>query len=52
MIPDLGKYTGTVLSSYAVSITLLVLLVGFSLLRARRVRAQLKQIEERMKRNG
>ncbi len=52
MMPDLGKYVVTVLSSYGVSITLLILLVGGSLFRAKRVRAQLKEVEERMKKNG
>lgn len=47
MIPDLGKYAGYVLSSYAVSLVLLVALVALSVVRARRIRAELKQVEER-----
>lgn len=52
MMPDLGKYSDTVLSAYAVSIVLLVLLVLVSVWRGRRVRAEMEQIEERMKRDG
>ncbi|MGR3272602.1 heme exporter protein CcmD [Thalassococcus profundi] len=52
MIPDLGKYAGAVLSSYAVSLALIVLLVALSLWRARRVRAELERVEQRSKRNG
>ena len=51
MMPELGKYAVTVLSSYGISLALLVLLVAFSIMRARRVRAQLERIEERQK-NG
>lgn len=51
MMPDLGKYAGAVLSSYAVSLALIVALVAVSIWRARRVRAELKRIEERIK-NG
>ena len=52
MIPDLGKYAGTVLSAYAVTILLLVARVALSLWRARRVRRALAVQEERMARNG
>ncbi len=48
-MPDLGKYAQAVLSSYAVSILLIVALVAISILRARRVKAELHQIEERLK---
>jgi heme exporter protein D len=51
MMPDLGKYAGAVLSSYAVSLLLIVVLVAVSVWRARRVRADLAQVEERVK-NG
>ncbi|SMX50876.1 heme exporter protein CcmD [Maliponia aquimaris] len=51
MMPELGKYAGAVLSSYAVSLVLIVALVAVSVWRARRVRAELKRIEERQK-NG
>ncbi|WGW03255.1 heme exporter protein CcmD [Tropicibacter oceani] len=49
MMPDLGKYAGAVLSSYALSILLIVVLVVASVLRARKVKAELAQIEERQK---
>ncbi|HDR28780.1 heme exporter protein CcmD [Rhodovulum tesquicola] len=47
MIPDLGKYAGAVLSSYAISLALLVALVVLSLWRAARVRRQLEEVEAR-----
>ncbi|MCT4558916.1 MAG: heme exporter protein CcmD [Pelagimonas sp.] len=50
MMPELGKYAEAVLSSYAVSIGLIVLLVVVSVARARRVRSELEQVEERLKR--
>ncbi|HSG57048.1 MAG TPA: heme exporter protein CcmD [Paracoccaceae bacterium] len=52
MIPDLGKYAGAVLSSYAVSIALIVLLVAVSLWQARKARAELNRVEAKGKRNG
>ncbi|WP_299076217.1 heme exporter protein CcmD [uncultured Ruegeria sp.] len=52
MIPDLGKYTDTVLTSYAVSIVLLAALIVFSVLRGRKVRAEMEKVEQRMTRNG
>ncbi|MCZ0810658.1 MAG: heme exporter protein CcmD [Pseudomonadota bacterium] len=52
MMPDLGKYAEAVLSSYAVSIVLLVVLVWLSVWRATRVRKQLEDIESKVKRDG
>ena len=52
MIPDLGKYAVYVLSSYAVSLLLIAALVGLSVLRARRVKAELDKVEARIKRDG
>ncbi len=52
MIHDLGKYADAVLSSYAASIALLVALVVFSILRGRKVRAEMEKIEQRVTRNG
>ncbi|WP_193746477.1 heme exporter protein CcmD [Ruegeria sp. ANG-R] len=52
MIPDLGKYSDTVLSAYAASILLLVALVVFSILRGRKVRAEMDKLEQRMSRHG
>ncbi|WP_193747408.1 heme exporter protein CcmD [Ruegeria sp. ANG-S4] len=52
MIPDLGKYADTVLSAYGASLILLVVLVAFSLVRGRKVRAEMEKIEQRMRRDG
>jgi heme exporter protein D len=52
MMPDLGKYADAVLSSYAVSIALIVALVAVSVMRARKVRAQLDDVENRSRKNG
>lgn len=51
-MPDLGKYATEVLSAYGISIALIVLLVGASLIRARRIRDELRQVEERRAKNG
>lgn len=52
MMPDLGKYANAVLSSYAVSIALILLIVVVSVMRARKVRAQLDEVEKRSRKNG
>ena len=52
MIPDLGKYADAVLSSYAASIVLLVALIAVTLMRGRKVRAEMEKVEQRMTRNG
>ncbi|WP_372614314.1 heme exporter protein CcmD [Aquicoccus sp.] len=52
MMPDLGKYAEAVLSSYAVSILLIVALVVLSVRRSRKVKAQLDDIETRRKHHG
>ncbi|WP_172677842.1 heme exporter protein CcmD [Ruegeria sp. 6PALISEP08] len=52
MIPDLGKYADSVLSSYAVSVGLLVVLVAYSVIRGRKMRRDMEKIEQRMSRNG
>jgi heme exporter protein D len=49
MMPELGKYAFAVLSSYAVSLGLIALLVGLTLRRARRVRRALARVEERLR---
>lgn len=46
-MPDLGKYADAVLSSYAVSIVLIVGLVALSILRANTVQRQLAKVEAR-----
>lgn len=50
-MPDLGKYADAVLSSYAVSIILIVGLVALSILRANKVQRQLASVEERTARS-
>jgi len=49
---ELGKYAVAVLSSYAASIGLIVVLVTLSLLRAKRIKAQLEAVESRRKKDG
>jgi heme exporter protein D len=50
MMPDLGRYAGTVLGAYAVTLALLGLLVAVSWWRAAQVRRRLAEIEARMRR--
>ncbi|MEC8292134.1 MAG: heme exporter protein CcmD [Pseudomonadota bacterium] len=52
MMPDLGKYAEAVLSSYAISLGLIVALVVLSILRDRKVKAQLAEVEARGKTGG
>jgi len=52
MIPELGKYQVEVLSSYVVSILLIVALVAVSVIRSRKMRAQLDDVENRSRKNG
>jgi heme exporter protein D len=52
MMPDLGKHADTVMSAYGVSIALLLLLVLITVLRGRRVRAEMKKMEKRVMGNG
>ncbi|MFP4327752.1 MAG: heme exporter protein CcmD [Paracoccaceae bacterium] len=47
MMPDLGKYATAVLSSYGVTLALLVALIVLSIWRARKVRAELEKVESR-----
>jgi len=51
-MPDLGKYGDTVMSAYAASILLLLVLVALSVWRGRKVRAEMDKVEARVKRNG
>ena len=51
-MPDLGKYADAVLSAYAASIVLLIVIVAMTLIRGRRVRAEMDKVEHRVKRNG
>ena len=52
MMPDLGKYAETVLSAYAVSLVLIVVLVLLSLRRGHKVKAQLGAVEKKVRKNG
>ncbi len=45
MIPDLGRYAGTVVAAYGISLALLAGLVGLSVLRNVRVRRALARME-------
>ena len=47
MIPDLGKYAEVVLSAYGVSLVMLVIFIIISFLRGRRIRVEMRSIEER-----
>jgi heme exporter protein D len=47
MIPDLGKYAGTVLSAYAVSLVLLAGIIALSWWQSRRTKAKLDAAEAR-----
>lgn len=51
-MPDLGKYTEVVLSSYAISLVLLAGIVLVSLRRAKRVKKELQDVERKVKSNG
>ncbi|WP_297768486.1 heme exporter protein CcmD [uncultured Roseovarius sp.] len=52
MMPDLGKYADAVLSSYAVSLVLLALIVWLSLRRSKRIKKELEDIESKVKSHG
>lgn len=52
MMPDLGKYADAVLSSYAVSILMIVVLVLLSVRRSNRVKKELQEVERKVKSNG
>ncbi|MDJ0827371.1 MAG: heme exporter protein CcmD [Rhodobacter sp.] len=47
MIPDLGKYAGTVLSAYGVSLLLLAAIIALSLWKSRAVKRKLDAAEAR-----
>ena len=44
-MPDLGQYAVEVSLAYAVSLTLLFIIVGLTVRRSRRVKAQLEKVE-------
>lgn len=47
MIPDLGKYAGTVLSAYGASIVLLIGLVWMSLRASQKAKNDLQKVERK-----
>ena len=49
-MPDLGKYGETILTAYSATIILVVAMVVLSVVRARKVKRQLAELEAR--RNG
>lgn len=51
-MPDLGKYAGTVLSAYGISLALLAGIVVLSVVQARRARRRLDAAEARRMRKG
>ena len=52
MMPDLGKYAGTVLGAYGAALVLLVALVALTIWQGRRVKRALEEIEARVVSNG
>jgi heme exporter protein D len=52
MMPDLGKYAEAVLSAYAVSIVLLILLVAVSWRRSVKVKRDMEAFETKVKTDG
>lgn len=49
-MPELGKYGETILTAYAATIVLVAVIVVLSIVRARKVKRQLAELEAR--RNG
>lgn len=47
MIPDLGKYAGAVMWSYAASLALILGFVAYSLWQSRRTKRALAEVEKR-----
>jgi heme exporter protein D len=52
MIPELGKYAGAVLWSYAASVALILAFVALSLWQGRRVKRALDEVEKRQEKSG
>jgi heme exporter protein D len=52
MMPDLGKYAFAVLSSYGVAIAMILMLVGQSVRRSRKMKAELDAVEARRRKDG
>lgn len=51
-MPDLGKYADAVLGAYGVTFLLVIGIVGISVWRSRRVKAELDALEEKREPNG
>ena len=51
MMPDLGKYAVSVLSSYGVTLALLAALVALSWWQGRRMKRQLAEVEARQEKS-
>lgn len=51
-MPELGKYAGAVLSSYALSLALLALIVGVSLWQGARMKRALAEAEARAEKSN
>ena len=51
MMPDLGKYAGTVLGAYAAAIMLLAALVALTLWQGARMKRALEDVERREGKN-
>ncbi len=51
MMPDLGKYAGAVLGSYAVALALIAGIVALTLWRNAQVKRALKAVEQRQGRD-
>ncbi len=49
MMPDLGKYAGAVMGSYAVSVALIAALVAVSLWQGVRMKRALAEVEARIR---
>ena len=47
MMPELGKYAGSVIGSYAASLALIAALVVLTVWQGRRTRAALREVEAR-----
>lgn len=52
MMPDLGSYAGAVLGAYGVTFLVLAGVVVLSVLRSRRVKAELETLERKQARDG
>ena len=51
-MPDLGKYSGTVLGAYGAALLLLALLVAVTIWQGRRMKRALEAVEARVNNDG